>query len=179
MSDFLRLVLDSIAYIWPFKVVMEWERCNYYICGRFWKSMKPGLKLVLPFFTEIRTETTVPMIFVTPMQSIMLRDGNTLTFSATITLVVVDLDRAFNKVDKWAQTSTELASGLLAEKLADTDVGLFEPEKRGRLIGGCKLSLGVALAEYGVKIQALRFNNFIRNMRVYRLFNENMYTNHE
>ena len=172
MGEFVRLFLDSIAYLWPFRIVMEWERANYYICGRFWKTMKPGLKIVLPFFTEIRSETSVPMVFVTPMQSIMLKDGGTLTFSATITLTVEDLNKAFNKVETWASTSTELASGILAEKLADTDSGKFDPENRGRLIGGCKVTLGNALAEYGVKVHALRFNNFVKNMRVYRLFNE-------
>jgi hypothetical protein len=172
VGEFVRLILDSISFLWPIHIVMEWERGNYYICGHFWKTMGPGPKLVIPFFTDIRTETAVPMVFVTPMQSIMLKDGGTLTFSATITLTVVDLDKAFNAVETWASTSTELASGILAEKLADTDSGLFEPEKRGRLIGGCKVTLGNALSEYGVKVHALRFNNFVKNMRVYRLFNE-------
>lgn len=172
MGEFVRLFLDSISYLWPIRIVMEWERANYYICGHFWKTMGPGPKLVLPFFTEIRCETSVPMVFVTPMQSIMLKDGGGLTFSATITLTVEDLDKAFNEVETWNATSVELASGILAEKLADTDSGMFDPEKRGRLIGGCKVTLGNALAEYGVKVHALRFNNFVKNMRVYRLFNE-------
>lgn len=174
MSWFDRFI-DSIKYLWPLRIVMEWERCNYYWCGRFWRTMGPGLKIVPPFFAEIRYESVVPTIFVTPMQSIMLKHGGTLTFSATITLSVVDLDKAFNKVEKWAQTSTELASGLLADKLADSDSGLFEPEKRGRLIGACKQSLNAALAEYGVKVHALRFNNFVQNVRIYRLFNDNAY----
>lgn len=165
-------LIDSIKYLWPFRIVMQWERCNYYVCGKFWKTMGPGLKLVFPFFTELRYESVVPTIFQTPLQTITLRDGGTLTFSATMTVAVVDLDKAFNSVERWAETSSELASGLLAEKLADTDSNLFEPEKRGRLIGACKQSLGSGLAEYGVKLQALRFNNFVKNMRVYRLFNE-------
>lgn len=177
MSDFLRLLLDSIAYLWPFEIVQPWQRANYYICGKFWRTLKPGLKVKIPFFTDILAETTVPMIFVTPLQTITLRDGRTLTFNAAMTLTVEDLGKAFNRVDKWGQTSIELTCGLLAEKLADTDTGLFEPEKRGRLIGGCKQSLGSALAEYGVRMHALRFPNFVINMRVYRLFNEQAYTN--
>lgn len=179
MSEFLRLALDSIAYLWPFRVVMEWERCAYYVCGHFWKTMGPGLKIVVPFFTELQQEGVVPTVFVTPLQSIMLKDGGTLTFSATITLSVVDLGKAYNSVMKWEQTALELASGLLAEKLADTDTGLFEPEKRGRLVAGCRTAIGNALADYGVKVSALRFNNFVRNMRVYRLFNDHIYANSE
>ena len=172
MGEFLRLCLDSLVYLWPLRIVMAWERANYYVCGKFWKTMGPGLKVVIPFFTEIRTETAVPMVFVTPMQTIELKHGGTLTFSATVTLSVEDLDKAFNRVEKWVETSTELASAVLADKLADTEAGQFEPEKRGRLIGGCKTTLTNTLAEYGVKVSALRFNNFVRNMRVYRLFNE-------
>lgn len=179
MSDFLRLLIDSISYLWPLKIVYEWERCAYYVCGHFWKTMGPGLKVVIPFFTDIQSEGIVPTIFVTPLQSIMLKDGGTLTFSATLTLSVIDVGKAYNSVMKWEQTSLELTAGLLAEKLADYDATLFEPEKRGRLVGACKVSLGNALAEYGVKVHALRFNNFIRNMRVYRLFNDHIYTNNE
>jgi regulator of protease activity HflC (stomatin/prohibitin superfamily) len=172
MGDFLRLCLDSIAYLFPFRIVMAWEKANYYVCGKFKRTMGPGLKFIIPFFTEIRSETTVPMVFVTPTQTIMLKNGETLTYSATVTLNVEDLDKAFNTVEKWAESSIELAAAILSDKLADADSGQFEPEKRGRLIASCKTALVKALAEYGVNVSALRFNNFCPKMRVYRLFNE-------
>lgn len=177
MSDAIRLIIEIITYLWPFRIVMEWERANYYVFGRMWKTMGPGLKLVVPFFTEIRQEGIVPTIFMSPLQSITLKDGSTLTFSATITLEIADLAKAYNAVLHWEQTTIELASGLLAEKLAETDLQQFEVVNRGRLIGGCKVSLNNSLSDYGVRVTGLRFNNFVRNMRVYRLFNDSLQPN--
>lgn len=177
ITEFGRFLVEVLQYVWPFRVVYEWERANYYVCGKMWKTTGPGLKLVVPFFTDLRSEGVVPTVFTTPLQSIQLKDGSTLTFSAAITLEIVDLDKAYNKVQSWDQTTVELTSGILAEKLADTDVEKLEQAYRGRLIGGCTQTLNNALGDLGVKVTALRFNNFVRNMRVYRLLNDQVQAN--
>jgi Membrane protease subunits, stomatin/prohibitin homologs len=179
VNDLFQTVIEIVKYLWPFYIVMEWQRANYYVCGHMWRKMGPGLKFVVPFFTEVRAEGVVPTVYMSPLQSITLKDGSTLTFSAVITLELVDTDKAINKVLEWHQTVIETASGLLAEKLADTDVGQFEAVKRGYLVGGCRTALNNALSDLGVKVTNLRFNNFIRNMRVYRILNDQVVSNAE
>jgi regulator of protease activity HflC (stomatin/prohibitin superfamily) len=169
MNQLWELVKESITYLWPFKIVMAWERGAYYVCGRFWKVMQPGLKIVPPFFTELQIEGAVPTVFGTPLQTITTRDGGTLTFSAAITLELEDIGKAYNRVLNWDETALELASGILAEKLAEVDASRLDPEKRGRLIAACVTELQKELGPYGIKVVTLRFNNFVRNMRVYRL----------
>jgi regulator of protease activity HflC (stomatin/prohibitin superfamily) len=149
--------------------VMTWERGAYYICGRFWRVMGPGLKFVPPFFTELQIEGVVPSVFITPLQTITTRDGGTLTFSAAVTLELEDIGRAHNRVMNWDETALELTSGILAEKLAEVDAPRLDPEKRGRLVSSCVTELQKELGPYGIKVSSLRFNNFVRNMRVYRL----------
>lgn len=177
MSEFLRLLLDSIAYLWPFRIVREYERGAYYVTGRFWKVMGPGLKLVCPFFTEIQIEGVVRDVYVTPLQTISTRGGGSLTFSATMTVTIADLGRAYNSVMRYSESARESASAILAEKLAEVDAEMLEPEKRGRLVAGCLSRLRSEIEPLGLAVETLRFNNFVKNMRAYRLFQDQTYTN--
>lgn len=178
IKELVDLIVLIVTYLWPFKTVMEWERGAYYINGHFWRDMGPGLKIVIPFFTELKTEGVVPAVFVTPMQTITTKDGGTLTFSAAITVIIENIGKAYNNVLNWDETAMELTSGILAEKLAEVDASKLDPDNRGRLVGGCLTTLRNELSQYGIGIKALRFNNFVRNMKVYRLFNDQAYTSH-
>lgn len=185
MGDFLRVILDSISYLWPFRLVQEYERGVYYFCGKRvviprWlggPDCRPGIPwIVLPFFCEVKTITVVRDTIVTPIQSITIRDGSILTFSASAQIEVDSADAAYNKVNSYAQTVSEDLAAVLAEKLAEVEPERLAPEVRGRLIGACKQSVGAAVGVYGVRVLSIRFNNFVRNARVYRLFNEQSYS---
>jgi regulator of protease activity HflC (stomatin/prohibitin superfamily) len=184
MGDFLRVLLDSISYLWPFAIVNQYERGVYYVLGRRvevprWyggPDCRPGrLWVKVPFFTELRTIIVVRNTLVTPLQTITCQDGGTLTFSASAQVEVDDADAAYNKVSAWEETTTEDIAAALAEKLAETPAARLEPGGRGRLVGALRQSLQAQVGQYGVRIVALRFNNFVRNVRVYRLFNDQLY----
>lgn len=186
MGDFLRLILDSIQYLWPFRIIEQFERGVYHVFGKpirvpTWyggPECTPGrLWIVIPFFTEIRTVVTVRDVIVTDVQTITCSDGGTLTFSATVSIAVSDANLAYNAVRQYAETVREDVSAILAERLAEVDVDRFKPEARGRLIGACRQSLGTQLAAYGVQVTSLRLNNFVRNIPVGRLFNDQLYPN--
>lgn len=172
LTDFLRLLLDVIAYLWPFKIVWQWERGSYYIIGKYWRDVGPGCWPKLPFFTDVKTEGVVSGTYGTPLQTITTKDGGTLTFSASMKMRVVDLGKSFNNVLNWDENAIEDASASLADKLADVDASKLEPEARNRLIGACKRALEAELGYYGLAVDRLRFNNFVRNMPVGRLFQD-------
>lgn len=178
ITDLGRFIVEIIGYLWPLKIVWQWERGAYYVFGRYWRDVGPFIYPYIPFFTDIRTEGVVRQTFVTPLQTITTKDGGTLTFSASIKLRVVHLGQAYNTVLQWDETALEDACASLADKLADVEVTRFDHTGRGRLIAACRLELDKELGEYGLAIEKLRFNNFVRNMRVYRIFNDQGYTSH-
>lgn len=179
MADLLRILLDVISFIWPLRIVWQWEMGAYYIIGRYWRDVKPGLYPVVPWFMDVRTEGFVSQTFVTPLQTITTKDGGTLTFSASMKLRVVSLGKAYNNVLQWSETAMEDASSALSEKLMDVEVNRLESAGRGRLLASCKQMLSQELEEYGLAIDEIRFNNFVRNMKVYRLFNDQAYRNND
>jgi regulator of protease activity HflC (stomatin/prohibitin superfamily) len=171
MTELLRLVVDFLKPLWPVRVVWEYQRGVYYVGGRYWRTVGPGLKLVVPYLCDVVRISVVPEIYTTPLQTVTLRDGSTLTYSASITVVVTDPAAAWNRLGHYTETVVELAASILSEGLADADPERFDPArgKRDRLLNEQREAINAALAGYGLELAALRLNNFCRGVRTLRL----------
>jgi regulator of protease activity HflC (stomatin/prohibitin superfamily) len=169
MGDFLRLILDSMEYMWPLRRVQQWERGGYYVMGRWVREIGPGVWPVVPWFCEVLAVSVVPAIVGTGRQDITLNDGSTLSFSATATCRVVDLFKALNKVDAFAETTQELLASVLADKLAAVDAARLQPERRARLFADLHRWVAEEALEYGIGVESVRFVSFITNVRTHRL----------
>lgn len=169
MGDFLRLALDSIAYLWPFRLVDHWERAGLYVFGRWWKEVGPGCYLIVPFFMDVKTIPVCEAIVGTGRQDICLTDDTVLSFAATATVKVSNVYLALNAVDDYAETAQELLSSVLAERLADVDAARLTPEKRGRLLGDLRRWVAEEAAAYGVEVSRVRFTSFVLRAKVHRL----------
>jgi regulator of protease activity HflC (stomatin/prohibitin superfamily) len=174
LGDILRAVLDILTLLWPFRVVMQWQRGVRYVCGRYWSTLGPGTYLNLPFFMSIHPVSAVKSTWGTPLQTITLRDGKALSFSAMATIRVVDPNLALNSVEEWPETTMETVSGVLADRLAEADVGDFEPQykRRQKMIETLRAEVNKETLRHGVEVEAIRFNNFMIGVRVYRLLQD-------
>lgn len=169
MTDFLRLLLDAIAYIWPFRIVKEWERGGYLVVGRWWREVGPGIYPVVPWFTEVVEASCAEAIVGTGRQDITLSDGSTLSFAATATVGVIDVRKALVAVDSYTETMRELLSSVLADKLAEVDAARLTPEKRGRLFADLRRWVAAEAEPYGIEVRSVRFVSFITNAKAHRL----------
>ena len=124
MTDLLRLILDTVQFLWPFRKVEEWEQGVLYMRGRWWRhwpaqkglgwAVGPGIYLLLPWFMEVRPVSVVPAPDSTALQNITLRNGTVLNWSATIVRQVEHAPNALNQTDHWPKSTLEVASGLIA-----------------------------------------------------------------
>lgn len=171
MTDLIRLLIEVVTAVCPVRVCWQWQRSLYFICGRYQWTGRPGIKLVIPGLCDVKCVSVVPEIMTTQMQSVTLRDNRVLTFSASITVVVVDAAKAYNSLGHYTETVVELASRLLADRLADADPERFDPArgKRGRLMEELRGEVDTACREYGLSITGLGFNNFLLGVRTVRL----------
>lgn len=176
MNELLRLVLDSVQFLFPLRRCWQWEVGAYYVCGRYWRTVGPGVYPVIPWFCDIKVAASALDTYTTPLQTITTKDGGSLTFSASIKMRVVDAAAAINEAVRYEETALEDASAALADRLAEVDANRLEPESRRALLSSCKDSLNRELGEYGVRIVRLRFTNFARNIRMYRLFGDGIPT---
>lgn len=171
MSDLLRLVMDLLHQLAPLRTVAHWEQGIYLFCGRYQFTARPGLKLVVPFFTDVHCVSVVPRNEKTPLNTVTLRDGRTLTYQAALFFQVVDAAKAYLSVDNWQETIVELADGMLSELIAESDPKRFEPErnKRANLRAELCEEINEQCGKYGVKMLDISFTQFVVNVRAYRL----------
>lgn len=175
MTEFLRLLLDAFQYIFPLRRVEAWERGVVYLFGRYWRTVGPGIYLIAPWFMEVRPVSVVPGVLILPLQTVTLRDGRALTFSASVWYQVEDAASAMNRIERYEETTSELASGLLAERFADVNPERFDPARgrRDRLLAELTQELDDGAKEFGVRISRVWLGNFALGVRTYRLLTTN------
>lgn len=168
-GELFSLIRDWIVFLWPLKIVKEWERGGVYELGHFIRIVGPGCWPIFPWFTEIIEVPIVPKPIATGRQDITLKSGATLSFDAAATLRVVDVEKALNEIDDYHHSATVLLASILAEKLADVEPERFEPSKRGRLFSSLETWVQKEVEPFGIAITNLRFTSFVLNARTYRL----------
>lgn len=171
MGDFLKTLVDVLGYAWPFRLCHSWEAGAYYIFGRYWKTVGPGLYFIIPFFTDVKTISVAGAIVGTGRQDVTLLDGSILSFSATVWAKVVDPYKALNLVDEPTSTTQELLASLLADALSETEVSRLRGSKRkaANLFKSLEDDLKREALEFGVEVSQLRFTSYVFAARTYRL----------
>jgi regulator of protease activity HflC (stomatin/prohibitin superfamily) len=172
MADFLRLLLDAIQFIWPLRLVKQWQRGGYYVFGRWWKEVGPGVYPVVPWFSDVQEVDVAEEIVTGRRQDVTLADGTLLSFIAAATIKVVDVRAALNDVQEYAETARESVEAVLADRLATMDVTRLDADERGRLLGALKRGVQAELTPYGVELCKLRFTAFIVNAKAHRIVME-------
>lgn len=169
LSDFLRLITEVIQFIWPFRIVSEWEHGVYYVNGQVWREVGPGLYPVVPWFCDVRTVDMVPGIVSTRRQDITVADGTILSFAASAWACVTDATAAMNRVDQYLVTVREVVEAVLADRLAAVDVERLAPDKRARLLADCRKWIEMETQPFGVEITKVRFTSFVTRVKAHRL----------
>jgi len=167
--EFLDTLAKWIEFIWPFKIIHQWETGGLYVFGRFQKTLPPGCYFIVPFFMWIAEISTVPYMVVTPRMDLTLLDGSNLTLWATAWGQVTDYNLAHNSVEDYQHTTTELLQAVIADKIAQVDASRLAPEKRSRLLSDLTRWCNEETKEYGLEISHVRFTTFVLNARTYRL----------
>jgi hypothetical protein len=177
MGDFLRVLIDSIQFIWPFRIVRQWERANYYVCGRYWREVGPGLYPVVPWFCTVHTASAVPVIVSANRQDITLRDGSLLSFSVSAWARVVSVDKAVNTVEDYEQTTREVIEAQSAATLSEVEPGRAEPERHSRLLKTLQKNIQAELEPFGIEVTLVRFSSFCLGVRAHRLLIDQQWHN--
>lgn len=171
MAELVRLLVELLERLNPFRIVWTWQRGVRFFCGKATRVVGPGLKVVWPLLGDIRLVNITPEPHPLPMANITLKDGSTLSYSAVITLVVSDPLLAYTRVAEWEESGLEEAAGVLSDELARCEVRRLDPErgKRDNVIEECRKSINEAIAEYGLSVAKITMPNFVRNIRLVRL----------
>lgn len=171
MGDLLAKIVDYLHLLTPLRTVRAWERGVYLVAGRYWRTVQPGLHLVIPGLCEVCRVSVVPEVYPTPLLTVGLRDGSIAAFSASVMVVVSDPAKAYLELGNYRETVVEIAAAMLAEGLADADPERLDPArgKRERLLRELCDDLNTELGKYGLTALSVRLNNHIPRVRTVRV----------
>lgn len=161
MEGAVRLFVEILQFLWPFRPVEHWERGIYYVLGRARSQVGPGRWPVVPYFMDVRAVSMVPAPIIGPIQRVTLLDGRKLAYSASVVAQVEDPFLAVNAVDQYQESTMELLQSVVAAKLAENDSDRLTPEKRGRFLAALGQAMDRKTSEYGVRCRDLAFTNFV------------------
>jgi regulator of protease activity HflC (stomatin/prohibitin superfamily) len=184
--SWLAVLKDWVSEFWPFVTVDEWERGVYFIHGRPLvrqgtingipydiSILEPGLYVHLPWFHEVLTVDIVPTPLGTQLLNITLSDNKTtVSFSLTYIVQVEDPMKALCEVDNYKESTGEIVTSVVAEKLAEVPVDRLDPERRKRLVQTLIATANSETLVFGVRVLAIRFTNFAINQKAYRLLTD-------
>lgn len=165
----LQPFIDIIQFFWPFRIVHSWEVAGWYVLGKYKGRTGPGLKMLVPWFIEVREVSMARAIVKTPRNDITLKDGSVLHYSASATCRVVDYDLAVNSVDEYQETTQERLEAVLGDKLAEVERSRLEPNGRKRLLSDLQRWVNERTMEFGIETSEVSFTTFVLNPRTFRV----------
>ena len=175
LGDFLGRVFDAIEYLWPFRIVEQWERGVYSVFGRARPAwvVGPGTWIVFPFFVTLRTVLVAPAPIKGARQDVTLKDGSHLTFQAGALVRVSDAYRAVVDVERYDESTIEILEAVFADKLTtEVDPQRLESNRRGRLLTSLQGWVATEVEPFGVTVDAVWFSTFVHKPRAFRLLGD-------
>lgn len=168
-AGWLQPLVELIAFIWPGRLVKQWQRGARYRFGRYRGEVGPGVYWVVPWFTEVTEVDVCEAIIGTERLDVTLSDNSLLSFSATAVVQVVDVRAALNDVEQYRETAKEALAAVLADRLAAVDAARLEHGSRKRLLTDLQRWVAEELTPYGIAVRKLRFTSFVLNAKAHRL----------
>jgi hypothetical protein len=173
VNDFLRLVLESIEFLWPFEKIKPYQRGLYVVAGRWQWEIGPGIYPIIPWFIEVVAESSAWAVVSTSRIDITAQDGTMVVLQAAAKVKIVDLKAAYNSVDAYMETCQERLTTIVATKIAEVDAARLAPEKRSRLLSDLRRWVDEDTKTYGVETMEVNFTTFVTNAKPYRLLGDN------
>lgn len=188
LSDFLHTLVEFAAFLWPVKVVHQWEAGLYVCAGRVvtpwaWVGLrrKPfashilpaGLYLAVPWVCDVHTVTMTWDYVESGRMDVLLKDGRIVSCEALAKMRVVDPFVAYVEFGDFAMDRPRMLRAVVAETLAEAESDRFAPERRGRLLGSSLLKAVRDAAEpLGHEVETVQVTTFILQPKVLRLLTE-------
>lgn len=172
-ADLVSAIVQVVQFIWPLRIVNQWERGLYTIFGRIKWEVGPGIYPVVPWFCEVHEIPTSWDYVESGRLDLTLKDGRLLSCEAIAKMRVVELQKAWVAFHDYEVDRRKMLKAVVSELLQEADPERFEPGRRGRLLGSSLLkAVQDGAAPIGVECESVRVTTFVLGARTYRLLTE-------
>jgi len=185
LNDLWQLVVQFAEFLWPFRIISQWERALYLVNGRVvipwrwvafrWQALDsqelpPGLYLVFPFFATIHQVAIAWDYVDSGRLDLTLKTGEALSCEAVAKMRVVDLYKAYVGFHDYEIDRRAMLKAAISETLVEADAERFESGKRGRLLGSSLLkAVRDGASDLGHEVESVQVTTFVLKPKVFRL----------
>lgn len=170
--NFVQSLIELLKSFWPFAIIQQWERGEYFICGRRWRTVGPGLKAFVPWFMDVISVDTQPTPISTPRMDLTLKSGGNISFVATAVIQVTDSRAAIIEIDDYKESTHEILAAVLADRMVRVKEDRLDAENRASLLRDLRGWVNDETSLFGVECKSVRFTTFVQNARTYRILTE-------
>lgn len=170
--NFVQSIIELLKSFWPLAKVEAWERGEYFICGWWWRSVGPGIKVIIPWFSDVFTVPIQPTPIATPRMDITLRSGSNISFVAAAVIQVTDTRKAIVEIDDYKESTHEILAAVLADRLARVKEDRLDAENRAALLRDLRDWVNAETSAFGVECRSVRFTTFVQGSKTFRLLTD-------
>lgn len=172
--NFVQSIIELLKSFWPFVTVQDWESGQYYVLGKWWKSFGSGrLLFIVPWFCEVYKVEIKPTVISTPRMDLTLKSGANISFAATAIVRVVNPKIALNEIDNYKESTQEVLSAVLADRLVRVVEHRLDADNRASLLRDLRGWVHEETSAFGVETESVRFTTFVQNAKQLRLLQDN------
>lgn len=111
-------IIGFLSRLTVLRIVRQYEGGVFLRCGKYKRTLGPGLYWTWPVVDDVQATTVVPRLVDLVDQSVTLEDGASVAFSGALEYEITDARKALLAVDNLAQSIQTLAMGFLADELS-------------------------------------------------------------
>jgi regulator of protease activity HflC (stomatin/prohibitin superfamily) len=123
LIDWLKDVWDQIT---PYYEVKEWEKGIVLRFGRYLKDVKAGAHFRIPIFDSIYTEEVNERTSRLPFQSLMTKDGKTVSLSVVVRWKIHNVRSFICKVAEGEESFEDITLGAMSDFIQGSTLSDFK-----------------------------------------------------
>mgnify|MGYP000153068607 CR=1 FL=1 len=163
LFDFVYEFLDLFQF-WV--IIDQYEEAVVLRFGKYNRSLKPGLRFIIPFgIEEVHADNVVPCSMPLSEQMLVTKDDRRILLSTVLMWRIFDIRRCLLDVEDAEDTLADIALGYVAEAVGEAD---WDEIRTKRFRNGIKKSIQKTAREWGITVYTVKFKDITeaRTLRV-------------
>jgi regulator of protease activity HflC (stomatin/prohibitin superfamily) len=167
-TTLLDAVVNNLAVLIPARMVHEYERGVLFAGGRVKRELPPGLHWFVPGWQSIEVLPVAPETRDLPTQSVMTKDGKSVTFSCNVCYRIVDPCRNYVAIQSFDESLIAFAMVHLAGSISSRTLAAIKRDREALEVELAD-TLSEKVAAWGAEIEWIGLTDLVET-RAFRLY---------
>ena len=168
----LNKLIDVIINFWrdvmPVFIINEYQRGVFLHCGKFVKTLEPGLHFKIPFIQDYIADHVVPTTLTLPCQSITTKDGKNIVAKGIIKYKIDNIKVFLLEVNDAIDAISDMTQSIIKKQIMKRE---WDDCVNANLDGIIPVATKTEAQKWGIYVIQVTLSD-LGIIRSFRLFNE-------